>query len=634
MTRLNRSNGCVVAAIAIGACAGCLQQRTSSLIDKSEQVVAAGQETLKVLKSVNDAKSAEAAIPGIKEKYPELLTVVRDYFNQEKAANKAGGVTKSGLETLNKRGQEFLSIMQQINSEAERIRRIRGLPASFWNVFRIELVKGVSLLTELNLAPFPPEVMQYMKDVGNLMEEFGPERVVLIEARGLMDGGQIASQLQAKVGPTVKVYHIGANAEFSLMLGPIDDFDKLVSGIDFVAVTDKDPAQRLIYLNTNERHWGPEGPPRLATSPESTNNFLTPSPAPSNPGAAHLSFEELVTRFGKSRVARFEVTNFAEIANMDVDVGMAFASLNMQGMSYNVDKGTGYVGPVKDFNSFCTGIDFADIVERDDLENVVKFKIDPAKVRVKAAEFKARLPAFAARAMEDAAANAKSHAFGADSGPGSSPPVERWELPPRFDPDYIKKLSDIMMDRARLLDEKAIDALLEIRPTDIPDKAIRQKIARNFRELAKDGGRGRNVGKAIQGLALYGGKYSVPILIEILETEKLKASDELFDALGAFPDPRAAEALSQRLNDPFNSEGAIRAMRQMGPVAEDALIKVAPSDDAKTSLEAVKLLGQIGTTKSTVLLTKAARSPNQEVSEAAKAAIKAIRERSRKATAK
>ena len=69
----------------------------------------------------------------------------------------------------------------------------------------------------------------------------------------------------------------------------------------------------------------------------------------------------------------------------------------------------------------------------------------------------------------------------------------------------------------------------------------------------------------------------------------------------------------------------------MGPMAEDALIKAAPSDDAKVSLAAVQLLGEVGTKKSLPLLAKAGKSTNLDVRSAAKDAAKAILERSKTA---
>jgi HEAT repeat protein len=205
-------------------------------------------------------------------------------------------------------------------------------------------------------------------------------------------------------------------------------------------------------------------------------------------------------------------------------------------------------------------------------------------------------------------------------------------FPSSSDPEYHKKLCDLMVDTDNwTLNDDSVDALLKTHPQDIQDKAVRQQIARNFRDLATKNSAGNDQGKAIRGLVLYGGKYSVPLLVEILEDRSLAAPAELFDGLASFPDPKGAEALCKQLGNFFNHREAVHALRTMGVAAEDALIKAAPSDDAQTSLAAVELLGELGTKKSLPLLAKAGKSTNLEVRAAAKDATKAIVDRSRTA---
>jgi HEAT repeat protein len=183
------------------------------------------------------------------------------------------------------------------------------------------------------------------------------------------------------------------------------------------------------------------------------------------------------------------------------------------------------------------------------------------------------------------------------------------------------------------LNEKAVDAVLLLKPADITDKAVRKQIAVNFRTLATTEGHHIDAGKAIRGLVLYGGKYSVPILVEILKRERFKVPRELFDGLAQYPDARGAEAIVPQLANAFNREAAASTIRTMGPVAEDALVTIAPSDDPAVSLAAVKLLGEVGTEKCVPLLGKAARSSNADVADAAKASLTAIRQRTQKPAA-
>jgi hypothetical protein len=205
---------------------------------------------------------------------------------------------------------------------------------------------------------------------------------------------------------------------------------------------------------------------------------------------------------------------------------------------------------------------------------------------------------------------------------------DRPKLPSPSDPDYYQKLCDLMVDEQSWhLRDEAIDKLLSVDPQDIEDKAVRQQIARNFRELAMDDGHSRTAEKAIRGLVRYGGKHSVPLLIEIMDRERLRVPSEVFDGLAQLKDPRGAEALTRQLGNFFNHQAAANALRKMGPVAESALIVVAPSDDPDISLAAVQLLGDVGTSKSMRLLRQASRSRNPQIVDAAGIAMRKIRER-------
>ena len=176
---------------------------------------------------------------------------------------------------------------------------------------------------------------------------------------------------------------------------------------------------------------------------------------------------------------------------------------------------------------------------------------------------------------------------------------------------------------------EAAESLLKVRPGDVASADTRKLIARGYRSVAM-AEHGPDKNAAIQGLVIWGGKYSVPVLIDLLEREQLKVPAELFDGLATLKDPRGAEAVSRQLGNFFNHDAAVRALRKMGATAEETLIKAAPSNDARVSLSAIELLGEVGTENSLELLAKAAKSRNPEVREAAKLATKSIRERSRK----
>lgn len=173
---------------------------------------------------------------------------------------------------------------------------------------------------------------------------------------------------------------------------------------------------------------------------------------------------------------------------------------------------------------------------------------------------------------------------------------------------------------------EAAETLLKVRPSDVANADTRKLIARGYKTMAEEG-RGFDQEKAIRGLVVWGGKYSVPIIIEMLEKEGRHPSEEYFDALAQLKDPRGAAAIARFLGDFFSHDKAVAALRRMGPSAEDALIAAAPSDNPDASVAAVLLLGEIGGEKSLAVLTKATGARNQQVKQAARDAIKKIRRR-------
>jgi hypothetical protein len=177
----------------------------------------------------------------------------------------------------------------------------------------------------------------------------------------------------------------------------------------------------------------------------------------------------------------------------------------------------------------------------------------------------------------------------------------------------------------------AMRVLVRVHPDTVTDREMRSRIAKGFRQLGLDNAFRGDSEIAIQGLIIWGGRYCVPILIEMLRQEGHLPSDAMMRGLTYFKDSSAAEAVAGHVGSTFDEahHKAVAALREMGPVAEDVLIKMAPARDPKASLAAVELLGDVGTVKSLPLLKRAAASGNPAVREAAEASTKKIQERQR-----
>ena len=116
----------------------------------------------------------------------------------------------------------------------------------------------------------------------------------------------------------------------------------------------------------------------------------------------------------------------------------------------------------------------------------------------------------------------------------------------------------------------------------------------------------------------------MPILVEMLDNDKF-GTEEIYDALGQLKDPQGAEAVARHLGDFFTHEKAFNSLRKMGPAAEDALIKAAPSNNGDVSVAAVELLGEVGGKKSLDVLQRATEARNPQVKFAARESLKKVR---------
>ena len=99
---------------------------------------------------------------------------------------------------------------------------------------------------------------------------------------------------------------------------------------------------------------------------------------------------------------------------------------------------------------------------------------------------------------------------------------------------------------------------------------------------------------------------------------------ETIKALGELKDEQGATAVAARLGNRQYRTEAQNALRNMGSVAEDALIAVAPTEDAQVCLAAVNLLGEIGTPNSFKVLRMGVASRNPLIRQASKDAIARI----------
>lgn len=115
----------------------------------------------------------------------------------------------------------------------------------------------------------------------------------------------------------------------------------------------------------------------------------------------------------------------------------------------------------------------------------------------------------------------------------------------------------------------------------------------------------------------------------ILDAVKKGGEGEYYDwvliAAGRFPSAEAAEAVAGRL--PAHRQAATAALIEMGPVAEDAAIKLTESSDHNVRAHVAVILGIIGTEKSLPFLSKMKSDSYAHAKECAEKAYRYIQAR-------
>jgi hypothetical protein len=174
--------------------------------------------------------------------------------------------------------------------------------------------------------------------------------------------------------------------------------------------------------------------------------------------------------------------------------------------------------------------------------------------------------------------------------------------------------------------DNAIETLLAMDPNEVKDKKVRGAIARGFRDLAFNPG--IEVKEGIEGIVKWGGKHSVPMLVELLGRAGIAPAEQpLYDGLAQYPTAEGAEAVANRLGHFMDRPKAMACLTKMGPVAEPSVIKVAPVDDLEINLFALEFLKTHGTKKCVGILRRAEKSSNEQIKSAAKAALQEVEAR-------
>lgn len=112
---------------------------------------------------------------------------------------------------------------------------------------------------------------------------------------------------------------------------------------------------------------------------------------------------------------------------------------------------------------------------------------------------------------------------------------------------------------------------------------------------------------ALRAIRIWGTPQNVPSLVRLLDpSENDIIRQRAIEALGSIGDPQAAEPLAERLADPADRASAIKALCDLGPAAEDAVVSMLADKDPAVYDAACKVLGEIGGSKAIAAMKRSA----------------------------
>lgn len=257
------------------------------------------------------------------------------------------------------------------------------------------------------------------------------------------------------------------------------------------------------------------------------------------------------------------------------------------------------MAPVDDFHAYCQSLsEVGEVTERDAARRSLVFKLHDPDAPTQSAATPPTPEQWARSRVDDA------------------PPVAR---------DDYARLAERLGSEFFHEKQEAAAALLGGDLRHVGDKQVLRQIAKGFRDLTKDSHyMAFESDTAVLGLMLYGGKYSIPILIEMAREEDVGRDDMLLKALATFSSPEVVEVFAAKLDDFGDRRDAIEALRQIGSLAEDAALadaqRAVREDEYFHIRETLQLLADIGTSKSEPFLQEVLQGDrNRHPGEAAEA---------------
>jgi len=181
-------------------------------------------------------------------------------------------------------------------------------------------------------------------------------------------------------------------------------------------------------------------------------------------------------------------------------------------------------------------------------------------------------------------------------------PADRSAGPDAADGDFIERNVALVQDGTEAERTAALLKLVNVTPQQAASAEHRRIVApalKAFLFERSDAMLGDRV-RVVQGLVVWGGQYSAPLLVELIEQERMGlVAMECFKALEELKDPKTAEPLMKMFVNEFEyRHHAARCLKAIGPAAEETVLAQMKPAEFQLARETIEILGAIGTEKS------------------------------------
>jgi hypothetical protein len=158
--------------------------------------------------------------------------------------------------------------------------------------------------------------------------------------------------------------------------------------------------------------------------------------------------------------------------------------------------------------------------------------------------------------------------------------------------------------------KNALDELLTVDVKKAP-KDVVKSVAKGMKQIAFDEQASPwDRRKAIEGMVKWGGAYSVPVLIELLQSsDDPQVHEACFQAFSIHKDPRAIEPVAKLYLTNFFDESAGKCLAVYGSDAEPAVLKYFPPTEYPMVVRGINFMKKYGTKKSIQPLLSLRRYP-------------------------